>query len=95
MGNEKVYGPSFPCPCGKGEVQFSRTEHDTYPARDPDAWGEAEITCPVCAEEYVPRRSVRGLDNWYFIPKAENGKLGSYADLANSGFQKIPNPRRQ
>lgn len=87
-----MYGPSFPCVCGKGQVEFSRIEHDFYPSRDPDAWGNAEITCPDCAENYVARRW-RSSDDWYFVPKSESAKLDAFADLTKLGFQKIPNPR--
>ena len=44
MGYETVYGPSVPCPCGKGTATYSRVEHDTFPGKTGN-WGGPEIEC--------------------------------------------------
>lgn len=85
MGYEKIYGPSVPCPCGKGKATYYRVEHDTYPSRN-RRWGELEIECPECSAKYVVMEAL-GDDSFYFVPKDQAAGV-TWNSVAKLGFAK-------
>ena len=87
MGHESVYGPSFPCLCGRGKVQYWRTEHDTHPGK-PRQWSSAEIECEDCAAAYVIRK---GRSTMYYVPVAEADRV-TWSNADDGGFVRVPEP---
>jgi hypothetical protein len=82
MGNEKIYGPAFPCPCGRGHVRYTRIEHDSFPS---SGWDDVELDCIACSGIYAIKRV--GYRDWYCVPVSEAGKAGASAI-------KVPEPGR-
>ena len=89
MAYETVYGPTVPCPCGKGTAQYSRVEHDTNPGT-PGEWGGPGIECRDCKGKYVVKEA--GYHRRYYVPIARADiKWGELYD-GKHGFTLVTPP---
>jgi hypothetical protein len=86
MAYELVHGPTVACPCGKGKVERSRTEHDTYPSRHPDRWN-VTIQCSECSARYVAKSGP--VDTWYYVPVEQTAQW-DWLRPEETGGTKIP-----
>jgi hypothetical protein len=72
MAYETVFGPTVPCPCGKGSATYSRVEHDTFPGK-PGEWEGPAIECEECKGKYVVKEA--GYKCRYYIPVEKADKV--------------------
>ncbi len=85
-------GPSLPCPCGCGSLQYSRRQkHDRFASRTPDAW-DIRIDCESCRTRYVIKRSLLG--DKYYVPLDVAG-IWSWHNLDRSGLARVPMPEQE